>query len=113
MANTLKEIMAELLTEYEKFPDVPVEDLLKKKLEEKGIPGAYEKLSKALSYIDRVSDNTQSVQDARKNGWDRATWLKHELNATLEGKTDEEKQTVADSISQAMKNVENKAYTEE
>lgn len=113
MANTLNEIMDELLVEYEKNPNIPVEEMLKAKLEEKGLGASYSKLVKAMEYIDKIDDNMQCIQTAHDDGIESSTWLKRELDKTLKDKSAEEKSAVLEAANIAMKNVEIKMYNED
>lgn len=113
MQETFTDILSSLLEDYEKNPEQNLEAFLQAKFKEMGIPEKDKNLlNETNDYLSAFAEKAESLANAREEGKTRGQWIAGEMEKMTEGRSEEEKATLATAITEANEKVLNETAEE-
>lgn len=113
MQETFTNILSSLLEDYEKNPEQDLELFLQTKFKEMGLSEDDAKLlDETNDYISAFADKAESLAKAREEGKTRGQWIAGEMERMTDGRSEEEKATLATAITEANEKVLNETADE-
>lgn len=101
-------VLQRLLEEYQKDKNCDINEMIAGKLKEMGASDeCLKEVEETLKIIDRFECRSSSLAQAKKVGKTRETWMREQLNASLEGFDEKVKVAALNAIEDAIENKKN------
>ncbi|MBO7256576.1 MAG: hypothetical protein J6V04_04550 [Bacteroidales bacterium] len=112
MSKDFEDILTSLLDEYQECGDVNtvIGNSCKKFAVSQE---TFDKIQRVNALLDAFAEKAESLQQAKEQGKSRRQWMKAELDAITEGRTEEDKTNLLNGIYEAGETVLNNALTME
>jgi hypothetical protein len=100
MEQSFDELLASLLESYDAEEDKNVDSFIKKKVKELGLTKeSIDRLEKTNEWIEAFDKNARDLNNAKEDDeCSRQSWVQSKINVILDGRNDEEKTTVANTL---------------
>ncbi len=96
---TFEEILASYLEAFEQHPDQDVEQLITKKTTERGLSNKGRALLQETNvYLDDFQQKVEEIADAKKSKIGLNTWFSNNLDQSLDGLDEEQKNVMCDTL---------------
>lgn len=113
MEQTFESILQHLLEEYEKDTSRNINEIIAEKLAEMGASNECLKEAQETSAaIDQFAEKASSLEDARNEGKSRATWLREQIDNSLDGLKEETKVTVINAVGETVEKKTNEMFNQ-
>ena len=110
MNNELHNILTSMFEEYENCGDVNT--VIENSCKKYGVSQENcDKIQQVNALLDAFAEKAESLKQAKEQGKSRRQWMKAELDAITEGRTEEEKTNLLNGIYEAGETVLNNALT--
>jgi hypothetical protein len=105
---TFDDILSEMLAAYDSKGEKPMDEFIAEQLQSYGIDDETKNLiAETNEEIDGIESNWADLDKAKENGKSRKSWFMAKVDKLLEGKTEEEKLLVVNTITESMEKAEN------
>jgi len=102
MNKTFDEILSSMLEEYQKGEKTLDQIIAEATAEAEFTEEDNKLLDEANAVLDKFDEKAKSLDEAKKKGISREEWLLNEIEVAAEGKSDEEKAKLLNSIESAL-----------
>lgn len=110
---TFESILQQLLEEYEKDSSRNIDEMLAEKLKELGASDeCLAEAKESSEAIDQFAEKASSLEEARKEGKSRATWLREQIDNSLDGLEEETKVTVLNAVGETVEKKTNEMFNQ-
>ena len=114
MKQTFDEIITSLLEDYEGNPEQDIDALIEKKCKEWNFTEDQMSMLKEVNdYLDGFAVKRGELAEARSEGKTRKSWVLGEVDAVLEGRSEDEKASFVSAVSDTLDTVVNETLTKE
>ena len=112
MNNEFQNILTSMLERYENSGDMNT--VIENSCKEFGVSQeTCDKIQQVNALLDAFAEKAESLQQAKEQGKSRRQWMKAELDAITEGRTEEDKTNLLNGIYEAGETILNNALTME
>lgn len=110
---TFESILQQLLEEYEKDPSRNIDEMLAEKLKTLGASDeCLAEVKETTETIDKFAEKASSLEEARNEGKSRATWLREQIDNSLDGLEEETKVTVLNAVGETVEKKTNEMFNQ-
>lgn len=114
MEHDFDSILASVLERYEANPEMDMEGFLECIMAEFNLSADdVEKIKDTHELIDMFMNKSIALEEAKKEGYSRKSWILKEFDRITEGRSEEEKAELATAISNVTESVLNNEITSE